>query len=135
MLPCVARLWNCCELRPRRIPRILRLQLNWHSFTTGWVSLLKRFRSMSAWWPEILRTLRRALILGPFTRKAIVCPKPLRCGNAHWRPTPALTDARLNLAVAQIRQGDREAGIASLHLARNLDPDNVAVAQLLLRAR
>ena len=48
---------------------------------------------------------------------------------------PALTQARMNLAVAQMRQGEREAGIASLRAALAYDPDNPAIAQMLRQAQ
>lgn len=47
---------------------------------------------------------------------------------------PALTQARMNLAVAQIRQGDRDAGIESLRRALEWDPENPAVARMLASA-
>ena len=43
---------------------------------------------------------------------------------------PAQTGARLNLAVAQLREGDRDAARATLRLALHYDPDNPRIAEL-----
>jgi hypothetical protein len=47
------------------------------------------------------------------------------------KANPAQTQVRMNLAVAQIRLGDREAGIASLEVALAFDPDNAMLRQLI----
>lgn len=55
-----------------------------------------------------------------------------------WRralaQNPALTQARLNLAVAYLRLGEREAGLTELRNAVRYDPDSRAAAQLLSEA-
>jgi tetratricopeptide (TPR) repeat protein len=69
--------------------------------------------------------------LGTLYAQANRLPEAMALWQRALAANPALTQARMNLAVAQIREGHREAGIASLRVALAWDPDNPAVAQML----
>jgi hypothetical protein len=69
--------------------------------------------------------------LGTLYAQADRLPEAIALWQRALAQNPALTQARINVAVAQIRLGDREAGISSLRVALNYDPDNVQAAEML----
>lgn len=73
--------------------------------------------------------------LGSLYAQANRLPEAIHLWQQALAANPALTQARMNLAVAQLRQGDREAGISSLRTALSWDPDNPEVVQTLRQLR
>jgi hypothetical protein len=73
--------------------------------------------------------------LGSLYAQANRLPEAINLWQQALATNPALTQARMNLAVAQLRQGDREAGMASLRTALRWDPDNPDIVQALGQLR
>jgi tetratricopeptide (TPR) repeat protein len=73
--------------------------------------------------------------LGSLYAAANRLPEAIRMWEQALAANPALTQARMNLAVAQLRRGERDAAIASLRVALTWDPDNPEIVGMMRQLR